>query len=109
MSIKMSQVSAKRTARRGRLFPEYTIPQEELDRMQAEDEAFYQQCRPIFAQIQTQLMSEYYNWFLVIEPDSGDYFIDIKQEVATQKARQQYPDAWLGIFRLNETGACGMI
>jgi hypothetical protein len=46
---------------------------------------------------------------MMIEPESGDYFIDTDETVAEQKARQKYPNGMLGTFRLNETGACGLI
>ncbi|NET55609.1 MAG: hypothetical protein F6K47_05400 [Symploca sp. SIO2E6] len=105
----MSQVSPQRTTRRGRLFPEYTIPLEELARRQGEDQALYERCRAVFEQVQPELIKDHYNWFIVIEPDSRDYFIDIDQELATQKASQKHPDAVLGVFRLNEIGACGRI
>ena len=105
----MSQVSAKRTARRGRLFPEYTIPQEELDRREAENAALYQRCRPIFERVKPELIEEHYNWFIIIEPDSESYVMDANQEVAFEKAHQQYPNKRSLAFRLNETGACGMI
>jgi len=105
----MTQLSNKRTARRGRIFPEYTIPPEELARRKAERDAFYQRCRLIFDRVRPELIDDHYDWFIVIEPDSGDYFIDASQEEADQKARHQHPDAWLGAFRLNETGACGRI
>ena len=105
----MTQAVQKRIARRGRIFPEYTIAPEEIARRKAEREARYQRCRPIFERVQPQLIDDHYNWFIIIEPDSGDYFIDVDEEVAEQKARHQYPEAWLVTFRLNETGACGKI
>lgn len=45
----------------------------------------------------------------MIEPNSGNYFIDIDEEVAAQKAGEQHPNTRLGTFRLNKTGACGRI
>jgi hypothetical protein len=105
----MSQLSTKRTARRGRLFPEYAIPQEELDKMKAEDEALYQRCRPIFERVKPELIEEHYNCFIIIEPESESYVMDANQEVAFEKAHQQYPNKICLAFRLNETGACGMI
>jgi hypothetical protein len=105
----MSNTSSKRPARRGRIFPEYTIPPEELAREQAELDTFYQRCRPIFDRVKPELIKEHYNWFIVIEPESGDYFIDPNNEVASQKAHQKYPHAIVGVFRLNESGSCGRI
>ena len=105
----MSQVSPKRTARRGRIFPEVNFSPEEIARRRAELDNFYKRCRPIFDHVQPELIKDHYNWFIVIEPDSGDYFIDPDEEVAAQKARQKHPNKELGMFRLNETGACGRI
>jgi hypothetical protein len=46
---------------------------------------------------------------MIIEPNSGDYFIDPEEKVAIAKARQKYPSGRLGIFKIDETGACGKI
>ena len=105
----MTQLSDKRTPRRGRLFPERTIPPEELAKRKAEREARYQRCRRVFERVRPNLIEEHYNWFIIIEPNSGDYFIDADEEAAVQNARQKHPSSRLGVFRLNETGACGRI
>nr|WP_199297981.1 hypothetical protein [Trichocoleus sp. FACHB-40] len=68
-----------------------------------------QRYREIFAQVSPQLINEHYNWFIVIEPNSGDYFVDIDEEIAVQKARHKYPTGMIGIMRLSETGTCGKI
>lgn len=105
----MTQTTPKIPRRRGRLFPEYTIPAEELARRQAEKDARSQRYREVFARVSPELIENYYDWFIVIEPISGDYFIDPDEETAVQKARQKYPSGMVGIMRLNETGTCGMI
>ena len=110
--MKMSQISPESTlnpVHRGRLFPEYTIPQEDLARRKAEQDRLYKRCRMIFEQVQPHLIKENYNWFIVIEPDSSNYVIDADEETAYKKARQKYPHKRLGAFRLNETGSCGRI
>ncbi len=56
-----------------------------------------------------ELVKEHYNWFIQIEPESGDYFIDADEEVSFQKARPQHPTAELMVMRLNEMGSCGKI
>lgn len=89
--------------------PEYTIPQEELARRQAEREERYRRCRTVFEILRSELIKDHYNWFVIIEPNSGDYFIDANQDLAVQKARQKHSTGKLGVFRLNETGACGKI
>ena len=105
----MTQIKPTRPRPKGRLFPEYTIAPEELAKQEAEKNARSQRYREIFAQVCPQLIKEHYNWFIVIEPNSGDYFFDIDEEIAVQKARLKYPIGMVGIMRLNETGTCGKI
>ncbi len=59
--------------------------------------------------VSPELIDHHYNWLIVIEPNSGDYFIDRDEEIAVQKAREKYPRGMIGIHRLNETGACGTL
>ncbi len=99
----------RRPHRQGRLFPEFTIPPEELARRKTERDARYHKTSIVFERVCPDLIEEHYNWFMIIEPNSGDYFIDPDEQVAEQKARQKYPSGWLVTFRLNETGACGRI
>ncbi|MFB2922384.1 MULTISPECIES: hypothetical protein [Aerosakkonema] len=105
----MTQLSSNRTARRGRVFPERQLSPEEKARRQAEDEAFAKRCRSIFERVKPELINEHYDWFIVIEPESGDYFIDADEMAAIQKTREKYPHTKSLIMRLNETGACGRI
>jgi hypothetical protein len=105
----MTEVKPVRRRRQGRIFPEFTIPPEELARRKAEKNARCQKARRHFEQVYSQLIDEHYNWFITIEPNSGDYFIDPNIEVAEKKARQKYPSGWVVTFRLNETGTCGRI
>ncbi len=105
----MTQKSVKRPIRRGRIFPDHIIPPEELARRQAELDGRYQLCRPVFERVRDELIADHYNWFLIIEPNSGDYFIDPDEEEAMKKSRQKYPSGWMIIFRINDSGACGMI
>lgn len=72
----MTQLHHSRRPYRGRIFPEYTIPPEELKRRDAEREERYQRCRVVFERVGPELIDKHYNWFIVIEPNSGDYFID---------------------------------
>ncbi len=105
----MTQTTSSRPRRRGRLFPEFTIPPEELARRKAEKDARCQRYREVFARVKFELIDEHYNWFMVIEPNSGDYFIDPDEKIAVQKAREKYPHGMIGIHRINETGACGTL
>ncbi|GAA6616799.1 hypothetical protein [Scytonema sp. NUACC26] len=105
----MTHTKLTRLRSQGRIFPEYSIPSEELDKREVEKQARVKRYREIFVQVSSQLLQNYYNWFIVIEPHSGDYFIDPEEEVAVQKARLKYPKGMVGIMRLNETGTCGRI
>ncbi|WP_373525638.1 hypothetical protein [Nostoc sp.] len=105
----MTQLSSNHTPRRGRVFPEHQLSPEEKARRKAEDELFYQRCRVVFERVQPELIKDHYNWFIVIEPDSEDYFIDPNEDVARQKAREKYSDKMRLIMRLNERGTCGRI
>ncbi|EDN65929.1 conserved hypothetical protein [Beggiatoa sp. PS] len=92
------------------LFPDRPrLSQEEIARRKAENEAFGQRCRAIFDKVAPQLMPKHYGWSIIIEPDSGDYFIAPERKECLQKAKQKHPTAILLEMCLNETGACGRI
>ena len=107
----MTQLSDFHQPGRGRIFPESTIPLEELARRQAKRVEIGERCRAIFHRVRPELLDMYYNWFIAIEPESGDYLIDPKLEDLLQKVHSRYAhtDARLTTFRLNETGTCGQI
>jgi len=105
----MTHLSSHRIARRGRVFPERQLSPEEKAKRRAESEAFAQRCREIFERVKPELIKEHYDWFIVIEPDSGDYFIDPDKTVAKKKADEKHPEAMCLIKCLNETGCCGRI
>ena len=107
----MTPLSSKRKALRGRIFPEQTIPPVELARRKAERTKLGLRCREIFERIRPELIGEYYNWYIAIEPDSEEYLIDRKFLGIIQKVKEQYtdPDVRLTIFCLNERGTCGRI
>lgn len=105
----MTQLTNNRTPRRGRIFPERQLSPEEKAKRKAEDEVFYRRCRVIFERVQPELIKEHYDWFIIIEPDSGDYFIDPDEKVARAKAREKHPGKMRLVARINETGTCGRI
>ena len=106
----MSQITSRKIPLGSPIFPHrHRLSAEEIAKIEAEDKALARRCREIFNRVYPQLAGEYYNWFIVIEPESGDYFIDSEEKVAFQKAKQQHPQAVLLAMRLNETGACGRI
>lgn len=103
----MRQTSS--TVRRGRLFPEKCLSPEEKAKIEAENTIFHQRCRAIFNRVQPDLIKDYYNWFIIIEPESEDYFIDQNEVIAREKAQAKYPQKKCLIMRINETGTCGRI
>ncbi len=105
----MNESTSQKVIRRGRIFPEIQWSEEEKAKHKAEREEFHQRCRAIFDRVHSQLMEEHYGWYIAVEPESGDYFLDKDAETASQKARQQYPQSIHCLFCLNETGACGTI
>ncbi|WP_353929403.1 hypothetical protein WJM97_13890 [Okeanomitos corallinicola TIOX110] len=105
----MTNIKSVRRRQQGRIFPEFTIPPEELAKREAERNARGEKARVVFNRIRPELINDHYNWFMVIEPNSGDYFIDVDESEAEKKAREKYPQGWLVTFRINETGACGRI
>ncbi len=90
----------------GRVFPNSNFSQEELEQREADRQALMKRCELIFAQVQPNLINDYYDWFMAIEPESGDYFIDQDETVAEAKAHEKYPNAECVLFCINETGAC---
>lgn len=92
------------------IFPDCPpLPPEEIARLEAEDEEFGKRCEEIFNRVYPELVKEHYNWFILIEPESGDYFIDPDSEVASRKGHEKHPKAVMLMMRLNETGTCGRI
>jgi hypothetical protein len=102
---------AKRKVPLGRpLFPEQKkLSSAELEQLETEDRIFAHNCREIFNRVYPELVAKYYNWFIVIEPESKDYFIDRHETSAWKCAKQKYPNSMLLIMRINETGTCGRI
>lgn len=85
------------------------LTEEEKARLKAENEEFFQSCREIFERVSPELIKNHYNWYIHIEPNSGEYFIDSDEEISFQKAKDKHPNAVLMAMRLNETGAVGRI
>jgi len=94
---------------RRRLHPERTLSSTEIAQRQAEMAEFRQRCQVIFERMKPELIPTHYNWYIAIEPDSGDYFLDRDQLVVAKIAHEKYRNAQLQVFRINETGVCGTI
>jgi hypothetical protein len=106
----MTEAKYARANRRGRIFPQIQWTEEQKALRRAEDEEWNQRCKVIFSRIKPQYIETHYNWYMVVEPDSRDYFIDADEEVAMLLARQKHPGTIpLFLFRINETGVSGTI
>jgi Xaa-Pro aminopeptidase len=64
---------------------------------------FAKRCRQVFEQVYPQLIHDYSGWFIAIEADSREYFLDVEQHLAKQKAISKYPDGMICTFQLLET------
>jgi len=91
------------------IFPWRRLSPEEKTRCHAEREELDRRCQVIFERDRPELIDEYYDWFIVIEPNSEEYFIEKDEMIAIEKACQKYPHTMCLMLRLNETGVCGRI
>ncbi|MDH6060189.1 hypothetical protein NWP17_07020 [Chrysosporum bergii ANA360D] len=95
--------------RRGRVFPEIQWTEEQKAQDRARRKAFSDRCWVIFERLKPEILDKYYGWYIAIEPDSGDYFIDQDKEVVSKMAREKYPHLIHHIYGINETGVSGRI
>ncbi|BAZ30583.1 hypothetical protein NIES4074_30440 [Cylindrospermum sp. NIES-4074] len=105
----MTETKSNRVARRGRLFPEIQWTEEQKNLYISELENHHQRCRVIFERLQPELIKTHHNWFMAVDAESGDYFINQDEEVVTQMCVEKYPKAIPFIFVINETGVAGRI
>ncbi|MDB9418459.1 hypothetical protein [Microcystis aeruginosa] len=70
----MSQITSRKVPLGSSIFPhQHRLSAEEIAKIEAEDKALARRCREIFDRVYPQLAGEYYDWFIVIDPESGDY------------------------------------
>jgi hypothetical protein len=105
----MTEVKLTHTIHRGRIFPEIQWTEAQKAQWRAEQEAFYQRCKPIFNSVQSELIKTHYGWYMAVEPESGDYVVDKDELTAINMSRQKHPNSPVFIFRINETGVAGTI
>ncbi|MUG94577.1 hypothetical protein F7734_20230 [Scytonema sp. UIC 10036] len=60
--------------------------------------------RVIYDNCKSELSDRYPGWYVAIEPDSGDYFLDANKEVAQNQARSKHPSRLICTFQLNIVG-----
>ena len=61
---------------------------------------FIKRSRLIYNKLCLDLIKHYPGWYIVIEPDSGDYFLNSNKAVAQQLARQKHSEQLICIFQL---------
>lgn len=105
----MTETNETNTARRGRIFPEIQWTTEQLAQWKAKQDEFYQRCKPIFDNVQSSLMKTHYNWYMAVEPESGEYFVNKDEMSAIKMSREKYPKSPVFVFKINETGVAGTI
>lgn len=63
---------------------------------------FIKRSRLILDALRPKLIQNYSGWYIAIEPDSGDYFMDASKAVAQHKARHKYPERMICTLQLIE-------
>ncbi|OUL33637.1 hypothetical protein [Nostoc sp. 106C] len=66
---------------------------------------YIKSARQIYDRLRGELINNYSGWYVAIEPDSGDYFLNATKALAQQQARQQHPFRLICTFKLIATGA----
>lgn len=64
-----------------------------------------QRCTPVFQRLLAELGERYRDWILVVEPESGDYFMGLDDYEVLNRARKKHPRSQFFAYRLNEEGA----
>jgi hypothetical protein len=64
-----------------------------------------QACWPIFQRLMKELGERYYNWIVVIEPVSEEYFLGQDDQEVLSRARKKHPLGVFFAYRLNENPA----
>ena len=105
----MTETRSTRQVRRGRIFPEIQWSEEKKAKWKAQQKAFRQRSQVIFDRVKPELIETHYNWYMAVEPNSGEYFIDKDEIVVMEMSRQKHPNTPFYLFRINETGVSGTI
>lgn len=96
---------------RGRILPSSPIETEVVQREQEKQRALALRCRPLFERLRPSLIETHYNWYIAIDPENEEYFLDKTLIGITQQIENNYTgdEVKLTIFRLNDTGTCGRL
>lgn len=58
--------------------------------------------RAIYDSLLHELTGNYPGWYVAIEPDSGDYFLNADKDLAQQSARQKHPSQLICTFQFTQ-------
>ncbi|MBD2676126.1 MULTISPECIES: hypothetical protein [Nostoc] len=61
---------------------------------------YVKRARQIYERLCTELGNNYSSWYIAIESDSGDYFINANKALAQQQAKQKHPSRLICTFQL---------
>jgi hypothetical protein len=64
-----------------------------------------QLCWPVFERLVTELGERYQNWIVVIEPETGEYFLGLDDYEVLNRARKRHPRSQFFAYRLSENPA----
>ncbi|MBX9688785.1 MAG: hypothetical protein K2X27_18905 [Candidatus Obscuribacterales bacterium] len=64
-----------------------------------------QLCFPTFERLYSELAERYKDWIVVIEPDTGDYFMGLDDYEVLNRARKKHPRSQFFAYRLSENPA----
>lgn len=62
-------------------------------------------CFPIFEKLYEELGERYADWIVVIEPETGDYFLGLDDYEVLNRARRKYPRAQFFAYRIGPNPA----
>ncbi|BDA71489.1 hypothetical protein CAL7716_056550 [Calothrix sp. PCC 7716] len=88
------------------------ISEEEEARHQKHSDELAARCQVIFERIRPNLIDNYHNWYIAIDPDTEEYIIDPTFDGIIKKVTDAYGyanDPKLTMYKLNDTGYCGRI
>jgi len=61
---------------------------------------YVKRARQIYDRLCTELGNNYSSWYIAIESDSGDYFLNTNKALAQQQAKQKHPSRLICTFQL---------
>lgn len=66
---------------------------------------FIKRSRLIYDKLCPELSRDYLGWYIAVEPDSGEVFLNANKALAQQQARQKHPERLICTFKVTAAGA----